>query len=84
MYIAHPKKIKLTEELQEGMKHFKQVREDLLLHQNINPNSQLWDIRDYAEYVISNGDSKKKRELFKLFDYQFYLQNRNITTLRAH
>lgn len=84
MYIAHPKKIKLTEQTQEGMEHFRQIREDILLHQNINPNSQLWDIRDYAEHVLSNGDSKKKRELFNLFDYKFYLQNKQITTLRAH
>jgi hypothetical protein len=84
MFIAHPKKIKITEQIQEGMEHFKQMREDILLHQNINPNSQLWDIRDYAKHVLSNGDPKMKRELFNLFDYQFYLQNRQITTLRAH
>ncbi|MBN1168973.1 recombinase family protein [Candidatus Woesebacteria bacterium] len=84
VYIAHPKNIKLTEGVQEGLEHFGKVREDLLLHQNINPKSQVWDIRDYAEYVLSNGDAKKKRELFDMFDYQFYLQNKNITTLRAH
>lgn len=59
-------------------------QEEILLQQDINPNSQLWDIRDYAKYVLSNGDPKMKRELFKMFDYQFYLQNRMITTLRAH
>jgi len=84
VYINHPKKIKLTEKLQEGMENFRTLREEILLQQDINPNSQLWDIRDYAKYVLSNGDSKMKRELFKMFDYQFYLQNRMITTLRAH
>jgi len=84
MFIAHPKKIRITKQIQEGMEHFKQIREDILLHQDINPNSQLWDIRDFAQHVLSNGDPKMKRELFNMFDYQFYLQNRQITTLRAH
>ena len=84
MYINHPKKINLTEKIQEGMENFRKLREEILLQQGINPNSQVWDIRDYARHVLSNGDSKKKRELFDLFDYQFYLQNRQITTLRAH
>lgn len=84
VYINHPKKIKLTEKLQEGMENFRKLREEILLQQDINPNSQLWDIRDYAKYVLANGDPKMKRELFSMFSYQFYLQNRMITTLRAH
>lgn len=70
--------------LEEGMENFRKLREEILLQQDINPNSQLWDIRDYAKYVLANGEPKMKRELFNMFDYQFYLQNRMITTLRAH
>jgi DNA invertase Pin-like site-specific DNA recombinase len=84
MYINHPKKITLTDIVREDMAEFGKIRENTLIHQNINPKSKLWDLRDYAEHVLYNGDPKKKRELFNLFDYQFYLQNRNITTLRAH
>jgi len=84
MYINHPKKINLTEKIQKGMEDFRKLREEILLQQNINPNSQIWDIRDYAKHILSNGNSEMKRELFNLFDYQFYLQNRQITTLRAH
>lgn len=84
MYINHPKKITLTDIVRENMAEFGKIRENTLIHQNINPKSKLWDIRDYAEYVLYNSDPKKKRELFSLFNYQFYLQNRNVTTLRAH
>ncbi|MBI3289870.1 recombinase family protein [Candidatus Microgenomates bacterium] len=84
IYINHPRKINLTEKIREGMENFRKLREEILLQQDINPNSQVWDIRDYAKHVLSNGDSKMKRELFNLFDYQFYLQNRQVTTLRAH
>lgn len=84
MYINHPIKINLTEDIREDMKKYKEVRDQILLQQNINPDSQVWDIRDYAKHVLSNGDSIKKRRLFSLFDYQFYLQNTQVTTLRAH
>lgn len=84
MYINHPGKINLTEKVQDGMEDFRKFREEILLQQDINPKSKVWDIRDYAKHVISNGDDKMKKELFNMFEYQFYLQNRNITTLRAH
>ncbi len=84
MYINHPKKITLADTILEDMAEFGKIREDVLIHQDINPKSKLWDLRDYAQHVLHNGDPKKKRELFNLFDYQFYLQNRQITTLRAH
>ena len=84
MYINHPKKITLTDAIQKDMAEFEKIREDVLIHQNISPKSKLWDLRDYAQHVLYNGDSRKKRELFNMFDYQFYLQNRQITTLRAH
>jgi len=84
MFIAHPNEINLTEKIQKGMEDYKTIRDNVLLQQDISPNSKLWDIRDYAKHVLANGDPKKKRNLFDLFDYQFYLQNRMITTLRAH
>lgn len=84
MFIAHPNEINLTEKIQKGMEDYKNIRDNVLLQQDISPNSKLWDIRDYSKHVLGNGDPKKKRGLFDLFDYQFYLQNRMITTLRAH
>ncbi|RJR29253.1 recombinase family protein [Candidatus Microgenomates bacterium] len=84
VYINHPKNIKLTKSLREDMGKYKEVRDQILLQQNIDPDSQIWDVRDYAKHILSSGDSKKKRELLNMFDYQFYLQNARVTTLRAH
>jgi hypothetical protein len=70
--------------LSKEPKKFGEVREEVLLRQDINPKSKVWDIRDYTKHVLSNGDSEMKRELFNMFEYQFYLQNKEITTLRAH
>ena len=84
VYINHPGNINLTEKIRNGMKSFEKMREEILMQQDINPKSKFWDLRDYAKQVLSNGDSDMKRELFNMFDYQFYLQNRQVTTLRAH
>lgn len=84
MYIAHHDELVLTDRIQESMETFKKVREGMLLQQDINPNSRVWDIRDYARYVLTNKSSEEKRGLFNLFSFPLFIQNRNITSLRAH
>lgn len=84
MYIAHRQELILTDKIQEGLEEFKSMREAILLQQDINPNSRAWDIRDYARYVLANKNAEEKRELFNLFDFPLFIQNRNITSLRAH
>jgi len=84
VFINHPSNINLTKNLREDMERYKEVRDQILLQQNINPDSQVWDIRTYTKHVLQNGDPQKKRELFKMFDYKFYLKNARVTTLRAH
>lgn len=84
MYIAHPDELILTDKIQEGLTEFKNMREAIFLQQDINPNSKVWDIRDYARYVLSNKGIEEKRELFNLFNFPLFVQNSNITSLRAH
>jgi hypothetical protein len=55
--------------------------EAIFLQQNTNPNSTPWDIRDYARYVLTNKNAEEKRELFSLFRFPLFIQNRNITPL---
>lgn len=84
MYIAHPHELILTDKIQEGLNEFKRMREALFLQQDINPNSKIWDIRDFARYVLTNKSVEEKRELFNMVDFPLYIQNCNITSLRAH
>ena len=84
MYIAHRHELILTDKIQEGLEEFKNMREAIFLQQDINPNSRVWDIRDYARYVLTNKNTEEKRELFNLFDFPLFIQNRNVTWLRAH
>ena len=84
MYIAHSHELILTEKIQEGLEECKKMREAIVLQQDINPNSKVWDIRDYARYVLTNKNAEEKRELFNLFNFPLFVQNSNITSLRAH
>lgn len=84
MFIAHPHELILTDKIQEGLNEFKRMREALFLQQDINPNSKVWDIRDYARYVLTNKEVEEKRELFNIVNFSLYLQNGNVTSLRAH
>ena len=84
MYIAHLHELILTDKIQEGLNEFKRMREALFLQQDINPNSKVWDVRDYARYVLTNKSVEDKRELFTMVDFPLYVQNSNITSLRAH
>ena len=84
MYIAHSHELILTDKIQAGLEEFKKMREAIFLQQDINPNSKVWDIRDYARYVLTNKNTEEKRELFNLFSFPLFIQNSNITSLRAH
>jgi len=78
------KELVLTEKIQGGLEIFKKMREALFLQQNLNPNSTPWDVRDYVRYVLTNKDMQDKRELFNLFKFPLFLQNKTVTSLRAH
>jgi len=84
MYIAHPQELVLTDKIQKGLEEFKRMREALFLQQDINPNSKVWDIRDYSKYILANKNAEEKRELFNLFQFPLFIQNSTITSLRAH
>lgn len=84
MYIAHPHELVLNEKIRQGIEAFKMNRESILLQQDIDPDSKVWDIRDYTKYVLLNTNIEEKRALFTLFNFPLFLQNGNITSLRAH
>jgi len=81
-YIAHPQLLNLTEDIRNGMREYRQIRDDVLLRQDIDPDSKTTDVRDYARHVLSNGDTEKKRQLIQLFSEQLYLHDRKITSSR--
>lgn len=82
-YIAHPQIFNLTQEIREGINEYKNVRDDVLLRQDINPDEKTMDVRDYARHVLSNGDIARKRQLIQLFSEQLYLHERKVVSSRV-
>ena len=82
-YIAHPQTLNLTEEIRGGISEYKNVRDDVLLRQDINPDEKTMDVRDYARHILNNGDVERKRQLIRLFNEQLYLHDRTVTSSRV-
>jgi site-specific DNA recombinase len=83
-YIAHPQLINLTEDIRSGMEEYRQIRDDVLLRQDIDPETKIMDVRDYARQVLSNGDIEKKRQLIQLFGEQLYIHDKKIMSTRVN
>ncbi|MCL5797386.1 MAG: recombinase family protein [Patescibacteria group bacterium] len=82
-YIAHPQILNLTQEIRGGIAEYKLIRDDVLLRQDINPDSKIIDVRDYAKHALANGDVEKKRQLIQLFNGQLYLHDRKVMSSRV-
>lgn len=55
------------------MEEYKKMREMILLQQDINPEHQPLDIKEYAKYALRNGSTEEKREVVKAFGNLLYL-----------
>lgn len=80
MYMGHPQTLNITKEIKEGMNKYLKIRDEILLRQNIDPDTKLSDLRDYAYHVLHNGDAKRKRELINLFDRQLFIHDQKVTS----
>ena len=83
-YIAHPQLINLTEDIRNGMEEYRQIRDDVLLRQDIDPETKIMDVRDYARQVLSNGDIEKKRQLIQLFNEQLFIHDQKVVSTRVN
>ncbi|MGA2911442.1 MAG: recombinase family protein [Candidatus Levyibacteriota bacterium] len=83
-YIAHPQLINLTEDIRNGMEEYRQIRDDVLLRQDIDPETKIMDVRDYARQVLSNGDIEKKRQLIQLFNEQLYIHDQKVVSTKVN
>ena len=61
------------------MGKYMNMRNEILLRQDIDPDTKLSDLRDYAYYVLHNGEASKKKELLKLFSKQLYIHDMKVT-----
>lgn len=80
MYMAHPQVLNLTEEIRRGMEGYRKIRDQVLLHQDIDPDSKSMDVRDYARYALKDGAMEEKRQLIQLFNNQLYIKDKTVVS----
>lgn len=82
LFMIQPQKIRYTERLKMSIEKYKEVRETILLTQDINPDEKLIDFRDYAKHIFKNGTIDEKREIVKAISGSdmLFIHNENITS----
>ena len=76
--MAHPQVLNLTEDIRRGMEGYRKIRDQVLLHQDIDPDSKPTDLRDYAGYALKDGAMEEKRQLIRLFNKQLYIKDKTV------
>ena len=82
LYMIQPQKIRYNEKLKMSIDKYKEVRETILLTQDINPDEKPIDFRDYARNIFKNGSVEEKREIVKAISgsEMLFIHNENITS----
>jgi len=82
LYMIQPQKIRYSEKLKMSIDKYKEVRETILLTQDINPDEKPIDFRDYAKNIFRNGVIDEKREIVKAVSgsEMLFIHNENITS----
>lgn len=78
--IAHPQLVKLTSEVKVYMEEYKNLRENILLQQDIDPEYKPFDLFEYAKYALRNGSIQEKRGITKLFGGNLYIHNQYVSS----
>ncbi len=78
MYMAHPQVLNFTEGIRQSMEDYRKIRDQVLLHQDIDPDTKPMDLRDYARYALKDGGMDQKRQLIQLFNTQLYIKDKTI------
>lgn len=82
LYMIQPQKIRYSEKLRLSIEHYKEVRESILLTQEINPNDKQIDFRDFSKHIFRNGSDEEKREIIKAVSGadMLFIHNKTITS----
>ena len=78
MNIAHSHTFKLSRNVLQGMESYRKIQEQVLLVQNINPNSVSLKLTDYVKHVLAEGSDQEKLEIVKIFGKQLYIHNKEV------
>jgi hypothetical protein len=63
------------------MKLYKDMRNEILLTQDINPDHKPINFMDYAQYIFRNGNIQEKRQVANILNRQLYIHNETVTSV---
>lgn len=76
----HSQKLYLNPRLEECVKRYYLIREEVLYTQEINPNTCQFDVVEFASYLLRSGSIEEKRNLVLAFGKQLYLENTYVSS----
>ena len=62
------------------MQNYKWVRDEVLIQQNIDPETRPLKMVEYAKHVFYNGNRHEKRNIVQALEQQMYLHQRRIVS----
>lgn len=82
--MAQPQTIKITDKITRSMDTYRKVRDEVLLHQNVDPDDQPISFLEYSKYALINGAVQEKRDIVVAFNKQLYIRDRTIVSSKSY
>ena len=82
--MAQPQTIKITDKITKSMESYRKVRDEVLLHQNVDPDDKPISFLEYAKYALINGTIQEKRDIILAFNKQLYIRDRSIVSTKSY
>jgi len=73
--------LNFSERLKRSMEGYKDIRNQVLLQQSIDPDDKTMTFLEYAKHALNNGSAQEKKEIVQALASQLYIHNRTIVTL---
>jgi site-specific DNA recombinase len=80
MEMAHPQTFKTSERLKRSILDYREIRDTILLQQDVDPDSRPMTFTEYARHALKNGTTQEKREVVLALDRQLYLHDKGMVS----
>jgi len=77
---ARPQRLKLSDKLKRSMQSYKEIRDAILLQQDVDPDKKPLTISEYSKHALKNGTILEKREVVQTLGKQPYLHDKGIVS----
>lgn len=84
MEMAHPQVLKISDRLKRSMQSYKEIRDAILLQQDVNPDNKPLTLTEYAKHSLKNGSVMEKKEVVQTLGCQLYLHDKGIVSAPIH